>query len=85
VSVILGKILIAIVAKLGGEMLRVALKTLYNEYMRQRASLTPEQRKEWDRDWVKDFQSNEGSLPETPGIVIENAIDPYKGDGKAGE
>jgi hypothetical protein len=34
---------------------------------------------------VKDFQSGEGSLPETPGIVIENAIDPYTGDGKAGE
>uniref|UniRef100_A0A6M3KB22 Uncharacterized protein n=1 Tax=viral metagenome TaxID=1070528 RepID=A0A6M3KB22_9ZZZZ len=58
-SVLLTKIMIAIIGKLGGEMLRIAIKELYKEYIEQRASLTPEERAEWDRDWTEDFRTDE--------------------------
>jgi len=51
--------MIAIIGKLGGEMLRIAIKELYKEYIEQRASLTPEERAEWDRDWTEDFRTDE--------------------------
>ena len=53
-------------------------------------AMTPEQRLEWNRqrsnEWVKDFQVDEGDLPEGPGIVLEDAIDPKEHvDDKVGE
>ena len=59
------------------------------KYLRRHyKSMTPEQRLEWNRqrsiDWVEDFQTTEsGGTGE--GIVLENAIDPYVGDGKVSE
>ncbi len=75
-SPIIAKILISILVKYGGGILRIAIKELFKAYMKQRAALTAEQRKEWDREWVKDVQVGEGALPGTSGIVIEGAIDP---------
>jgi len=68
--------MIAIIGKLGGEMLRVAIKALYEEYTRQREVLTPEERAEWDRDWTEDFKTEEaGGTGE--GIILKDAIGPY--------
>jgi len=58
-SPLLVKILIAIIGKLGVEMILIALKELAKEYQAHRASLTPEQREEWNRDWKEDFRSSE--------------------------
>lgn len=34
-------------------------KVLYDYAKKRQAILTPEEKKEWNRDWVKDFQVGE--------------------------
>ncbi|MFH1408971.1 MAG: hypothetical protein ABIH34_03620 [Nanoarchaeota archaeon] len=63
----------------------IAYKEWVKYYGEQYAALTPDQKAEWNRDWTEDFKTDEGELPETPGIVLKDAIDPYKGDGKVDE
>ena len=62
----------------------IAIKELYKEYKKQRASLTPEERAEWDRDWTEDFKTDE-SGGTGDGITLPNAIDPCADDGKVNE
>ncbi len=51
-------------------------KVLYDFAKKRQEILTPEEKKEWNKDWVKDFRSNEGTGSfQGPGIVLENAIE----------
>ena len=81
------KLLIQILMKFGAPIIWTIVKALYKHLKDQYESASPQQQIEWKKDWAKDFQSDEGSLPETPGIVLENAIDvkPMPIDFKVGE
>jgi hypothetical protein len=59
-SPIVIKILIQVIMKFGAGIALTIVKELAKSISEQRASLTPEQRKEWDEGkWVKDFQVGE--------------------------
>lgn len=80
------KILIQIMMKFGAPITWTIVKVLYKSLKKHYESATPEQQAEWKKDWAKDFQPGEGKLPDTPGIVVENAMNPKEHvDDKVGE
>jgi len=83
VSPLVARIIAAVFWRLGWRIALIAHREWTQYYRDQIAHLPPEDRKSWSDEWVKDFTPNEGSGTFAgPGIVLDNAIDPYKGDGK---
>ena len=77
-SLLLGRIVAAMIWSLGWKSALIAYKEWMKYYGEQYAALTPDQKAEWDRDWIEEFKTGKGDLPEGPGIILKDAIEPEK-------
>lgn len=70
------KIIAQVIIKFGLPITWTIAKTLVQHCKDSYLAASPEKQAEWNKGWAKDWAVGEGKLPDTPGIVIDNAMDP---------